>query len=96
MLMTDNELYRSLGALTNRKEDWKESIPYVASLLDNQSLKITAKALWLLGEMGMNYPDMVRPFLEILQSLAENDPNPVVRIHSAGAIRITNKELNGD
>ena len=207
MLMTDNELYRSIGALTKRKEDWKESIPNVASLLDNQSLKITAKALWLLGEMGMNYPEeilpcisqiasfldsseallqeralnalgrigrarfasvepymekmrglakheipqvrlafiwaseniatntprtyehslpvfaellqdsdnkvrieapemfrvmgkrrpeSVRPFLEILQSLAENDSNPVVRIHSAGAIRITKKELNED
>ncbi len=206
MLMTDNDLYRKLSALTKRKEEWKESIPHVASLLENQPLKITGKALWLLGEMGMNYPEeilpvvsqislfldsreallreralnalgrigrsnyetvrpywnqmmrlvtnnvpqvrlafiwaseniatntpdayeqslpvfaellhdrdewvrmeapemfrvmgkrrpgMVRPYLEILQSLAENDPNPVVRIHSAGAIRITNKELNG-
>jgi len=205
--MTDSNLYRELSALTKRKEDWKESIPYVASLLDNQSLKITAKALWLLGEMVMNYPEeilpcisqiasfldsseallqeralnalgrigrarfasvepymekmwdlakheipqvrlafiwaseniatntpdtyghslpvfaellhdsddkvrmeapemfrvmgkrrpeSVRPFLEILQSLAENDSNPVVRIHSAGAIRITKKELNED
>ena len=202
MLMTDNDLYRSLGALTKRKEVWRENIPYVASLLENQSLKITAKALWLLGEMGMNHPEeiqpyidhiasflnahevllqeralnalgrigrarfasvepyleemrglaehesplvrlafiwaseniatntpdaygqslpvfaellhdsedkvrmeapemfrvmgkrrpeMVCPYLEILQSLAENDPNPVVRIHSAGAIRITNR-----
>ena len=201
----NNEIYRSLGALTKRKDDWKESILYVASLLDNKSLKITAKALWLLGEMGMNYPEeilpcisqiasfldsseallqeralnalgrigrarfasvepymekmwdlakheipqvrlafiwaseniatntpdayghslplfaellhdsddkvrmeapemfrvmgkrrseKVRPYLEILQSLAENDPNPVVRIHSAGAIRITNETLS--
>ena len=205
--MTDSNLYRELSALTKRKEDWKESFSYVASLLEKQSLKITAKALWLLGEMGMNYPEeilpcisqiasfldsseallqervlnalgrigrarfasvepymekmrglakhenpkvrlafiwaseniatntpdtyghslpvfaellhdsddkvrmeapemfrvmgkrrpeSVRPFLEILQSLAENDPNPVVRIHSAGAIRITKKELNED
>jgi HEAT repeat protein len=203
----ERELYRTLGALTKRKEEWKESIPYVSSLLENQSTKITAKALWLLGEMGMNHPEeiqpcishiasfldsqeallqeralnalgrigrarfasiepywekmlglakhnnphvrlafiwaseniatntpdayghslpifakllhdsddkvrmeapemfrvmgkrrpeMVRPYLGILQSLAENEPNPVVRIHSDGAIRITNKALNGD
>jgi len=203
----ESELYRTLGALTKRKEDWKESIPSVASLLEKHSLKITAKALWLLGEMGMIHPEeiqpyvgqiasfldssdsllqeralnalgrigrarfasiepywgktfvlakhknpqvrlafiwaseniatntprtyehslpvfaellqdsdnkvrieapemfrvmgkrcpeMVRPYLDILQSLAENDPNPVVRIHSTGAIRITNKGLNGD
>lgn len=200
--MNDKETYRSLGALTKKKEEWKESIPQVASLLDNQSSKITGKALWLLGEMGMNYPEeiqpyasrissfldsqdeflreralnalgrigrsrfdtvkpywekmlslatdnvpqvrlafiwaseniatntpdayedclplfarllhdgddkvrmeapemfrvmgkrrpqMVAPYLEILQSLTENDPNPVVRIHSAGAIRATLK-----
>lgn len=198
--MSEKEIYTALGSLTKDKAAWKESVPYVASLLDGQSLKITAKALWLLGEMGLQHPDeiapavsriasfldaqdsllreratnalgrigrarfeavlpywdklmrlaaddapqvrlafiwaseniatntpeayescmpvyagllrdkddkvrmeapemfrvmgkrrpeTVRPFLEILQSLAENDPNPVVRIHSAGAIRIT-------
>ena len=51
--MTEKELYRALGDLTKNKEEWQESIPYVASLLDNPSHKITAKALWLLGEMGL-------------------------------------------
>ena len=64
----ESELYRTLSALTKRKEEWKKHIPYVRR------------------------PEMVRPYLEILQSLAENDPNPVVRIHSAGAIRITSGE----
>ena len=66
MLMTDNDLYRSLGALTKRKETWRESIPYVASFLENQSSKITAKALWLLGEMGMNHPEEIQPISTIL------------------------------
>ena len=202
--MTEKELYRALGDLTKRKEEWRESIPYVASLLENPSLKITAKALWLLGEMGLQYPEeiilhvdkiafflnseeallreralnalgrigrgrfasvepylekmaglatdeqpqvrlafiwaseniatetpdaytqnlslfaellhdsddkvrmeapemfrvmgkrrpqLVVPYLAILQELSENDPNPVVRIHSAGAIRVTNSQL---
>ena len=59
--MTEKELYRSLGDPTRGKEDWRESIPYVASLLENQSLKITAKALWLLGEMGLQYPAYGQP-----------------------------------
>ena len=202
--MTEKELYRALGDLTKRKEEWRESIPYVASLLENPSLMITAKALWLLGEMGLQYPEeiilhvdkiafflnseeallreralnalgrigrgrfasvepylekmaglatdeqpqvrlafiwaseniatetpdaytqnlslfaellhdsddkvrmeapemfrvmgkrrpqLVVPYLAILQELSENDPNPVVRIHSAGAIRVTNSQL---
>lgn len=202
--MTEKELYRALGDLTRSKGEWQENIPYMASLLENQSLKITAKALWLLGEMGLQYPEgvlphidkiasflesqetllreralnalgrigrgrfasvepylekmtglatdeqpqvrlafiwaseniatetpdayaqnisffaellhdsddkvrmetpemfrvmgkrrpqMVVPYLPVLQALSENDPNPVVRIHSAGAIRVTNSQL---
>ena len=202
--MAEKELYHSLGDLTKSKDSWKDRIPFVAYLLDNQSLKITAKALWLLGEMGLQYPgeiiprvdkiasfldsqesllreralnalgrigrgryasvepylekmtrlatdkqpqvrlafiwaseniatetpdsyaqnlslfakllhdsdDKVRmeapemfrvmgkrrpqlvvPYLPVLQELSEKDPNPVVRIHSAGAIRITNSQL---
>ena len=47
----DEKLYRELGQLTKDKTIWKQNIPYVASLLKNQSPKITAKAMWLLGEM---------------------------------------------
>ena len=66
--MNDNETYRSLGALTKNKEEWKESIPHVASLLENQSSKITGKALWLLGEMGMNYPEEILPYASQIAS----------------------------
>jgi len=47
----DEKQYRELGQLTNDKTLWKQNIPYVASLLEKQSPKITAKELWLLGEM---------------------------------------------
>ena len=57
------EFYRTLGALTKRKEEWKEHIPYVASLVENQPLKITGKALWLLGEMGLNHPEEIEPYI---------------------------------
>ena len=40
--------------------------------------------------MGKLRPQLIVPYLPILQELSENDPNRVVRIHSAGAIRITN------
>ncbi len=47
-----------LGILTKSKEKWKESIPYVSSLLNHESMKIQAKARWLLGEMGLVYPSV--------------------------------------
>ena len=46
--MTEAELYKELGILTKDKDRWKESIPYVSSLLAHESVKIQTKALWLL------------------------------------------------
>ena len=43
--------------------------------------------------MGKRRPQLVVPYFPILQELSENDPNPVVSIHSAGAIRVTNSQL---
>ena len=53
--LIDEKLYHELGQLTNDKTLWKQNIPYAASLLEKQSPKITAKAMWLLGEMGLMY-----------------------------------------
>ena len=65
--LTESELYQQLGALTKKKDEWEASIPYVLSLLDSASVKIRAKALWLLGEMGL---DKLRgPSLEIQRSV---------------------------
>lgn len=34
--MTESELYKELGILTKHKDRWKESIPYVSSLVVRQ------------------------------------------------------------
>lgn len=62
--MSEKELYKKLGELTKNKEQWKENISFVASFLTGQSSKITGKSLWLLGEMGLLYPNEVSPFVE--------------------------------
>ena len=45
--MTEAEIYKELGALTKKKEKWKESISYVSSLLNHDSAKIQASGpIW--------------------------------------------------
>lgn len=86
--MTESELYRSLGILTKNKDSWEENIPYVASLLDSESSKVKAKALWMLGEMGLAYPsaiqDSIRAIVTFLDSteaaLRERALNAIGRI----------------
>ena len=55
---SEKALHNQLSALTKNKDVWQESIPYVGSLLENQSPKIAAKALWQLGE-GQQYPETI-------------------------------------
>ncbi len=58
--MTEAELYKKLGTLTKNPDEWQANVPYVASLLASDSVRIRAKALWLLGEMGLKFPLSVR------------------------------------
>ena len=65
----------------------EQSLPVFAELLHDSEDKVRVEAPETFRVMGKRHPERVRPYLEILKSLAENDPNPVVRIHSVGAIQ---------
>ena len=83
--MNESERYKELGILTKDREKWEESIPYVYSLLADESVKIQAKALWLLGEMGFAYPQSVK---EAVPSIAAffDSPVPLLRERAVNAV----------
>ncbi len=68
----ESELYKELGALTKDRDRWEESIPYISSLLTHESEKIQAKALWLLGEMGLVYPELIKEYVSAVASFFNN------------------------
>ena len=70
--MNESELYKELGTLTKNKDKWEENILYISSLLSYESEKIKAKALWLLGEMGLLYPQKVKETLPEIASFCES------------------------
>ena len=83
--LTESELYKNLGILTDDKDKWEDSIPYVASLLDHESVKIQAKALWMLGEMGLAYPRQVQDIVPTIASFLDS-PEPLLRERAVNAI----------
>ena len=83
--MKESELYKELGILTKAKDRWKESIPYVSSLLNHESEKIRAKALWLLGEMGLVYPLAVKDTVPVIASFCDS-PVPFLRERAVNAL----------
>ena len=68
----ESELYLELGELTKKKDEWEASIPYVLLLLDSASVKIRAKALWLLGEMGLTYPASIKAHVPVIASFFDS------------------------
>ncbi|MBQ1296952.1 MAG: HEAT repeat domain-containing protein [Clostridiales bacterium] len=83
--MTESELYKELGILTKDKDKWKESIPYVSSFLAYDSVKIQAKALWLLGEMGLIYSLSVQDVIPVIVSFLDS-PVPLLRERAVNAL----------
>ena len=83
--MTEAELYKELGALTKEKDRWEESIPYVPSLFTHDSVKIQAKALWLLGEMGLMYPQSVQDAVPAIAPFL-GSPEPLLRERVVNAL----------
>ena len=83
--MNETELCKELGGLTKDRDKWEESVPHVSSLLAHESVKIRAKALWLLGEIGLAFPPAVREEVPVIASFCES-PVPLLRERAVNAL----------
>lgn len=83
--MNESEIYKELGVLTKDKYRWKENIPYLSALLAHESVKIQAKALWLLGEAGLLYPEEVKDVVPVIASFCDR-PEPLLRERAVNAL----------
>ena len=86
MFNEDKDILKELRDLTRNKENWQSNIDNVASKLNSDcSIEIKAKALWLLGEMGLKYPDDIGGHIEDVAGYLEDD-DAKLRERSANAI----------
>jgi len=83
--MLQDDKYKELIKLTKNKDQWKESIPYLSSLLINESEKIQAKALWILGEAGLLYPMSMHDVIPGIASFFDS-PLPLLRERAVNAM----------
>ena len=83
--MSESEIYKELGALTKDKSKWEENMTYVSSLLSHESGKIKAKALWLLGEMGLLHPMQVKDAVPVIATFLDSR-DPLLRERAVNAL----------
>ena len=85
-MSNDEEMLKELRDLTGNRDCWKSNIDEVASKLnENHSIAVKAKALWLLGEMGLKYPSEVEQYVKDIATYLENE-SPKLRERSANAL----------
>ena len=83
--MTESELYKELGKLTKEKDNWPESVPYLSTLLTHESTKIKAKAIWMLGEIGLVYPHLIQNVVPSIYSFCKST-EPLLRERAVNAL----------
>ena len=92
--MNTDERYKELNRIRNNKELWESSIDDVGSLLENPSQKIKAKALWMLGEMGLLYPEKVSCYVPKIAELM-NSCDDLIKERTVNALgRIGRADYN--
>ena len=79
-------MLNELRKITKDKKNWKYKIDYVSSKLDeDHSDEVKAKALWILGEMGLNYPLEIEPCVPAIATYLD-DENPKLRERAVNAL----------
>ena len=102
MEMKDDEEYNVRHAFIwacenigmNAPELFCDKLDIFYDMIFDSEDKVRIEAPEMFRVIGKTKPNCVKPYLDKLEDIAENDKHPVVRIHSAGAVRITKKALN--
>ena len=84
--MDDKVILKELGDMTKDKQSWKANIDCIANKLNNNySNAVKAKALWLLGEMGLRHPEEIEGYVRDIVVYMDNDDSKL-RERSVNAI----------
>ena len=59
-----NETYNKLAAIYKDKANWKNQIDFTGSCLNAGDSKVIGKAIWILGEMGFTFGNLVQPYVK--------------------------------
>lgn len=71
---SDKEILKELREITKDKENWKARIDFVGEKIsEDHSVEVKAKALWILGEMGLRYPLEVKGYINDISDYLEDD-----------------------
>ncbi|MBQ2671504.1 MAG: HEAT repeat domain-containing protein [Clostridia bacterium] len=72
---------------TTYPDIFSTSMEIFARLLDDPGIRVRRESPEIFRVIGKKFPDFVAPYIPKLKTVSETDPDNVVRIHAAGAIK---------
>ena len=96
MITDDKQILDELRKMQKNKDNWKNNIDNVAVFLNERySVDVKAKALWIIGEMGLVYPEDVKEYVDEIAGYIDSE-HPKLRersVNALGRIGRADKEL---
>lgn len=82
----DKEIIDELRKIQKSRDCWKNNIDFVADKLNEiYSVEVKAKALWVIREIGLIYPEKVKEYIDVIVGYIE-DEHPKLRERSVNAL----------
>lgn len=93
--MNDKEILSKIRKIQKDRKNWQSNVDNVAVYIGgNYSVNVKAKALWVLGEMGLKYPSKVKDYVDAIAGFID-DEHPKLRQRSVNALgRIGRADCN--
>ena len=85
-------IWASENIATNTPDPYENRMTVFAELLHDLDDRVRMEAPEMFRVLGKRRPGFVRPYIELLRAISENDGNRVVRIHCSGAIKAAGRE----
>lgn len=84
-----NFIWACENIATNTPDIFAFLMDIFAELLDDKELRVKREAPEIFRVIGKRCPNIVASYISKLKVISETDPDSVVRIHAAGAIKVT-------
>ena len=84
-----NFIWACENIATNTPDAFGTSMEVFAKLLDDKRIRVRRESPEIFRVIGKRQPDLVKPYVEKLKIISETDSDNVVRVHAAGAVKVT-------
>ncbi len=82
-----NFIWACENIATNTPEVFDTSMDIFAKLLDDEGIRVRRESPEIFRVIGKRRPDLVELYIKKLKIMSETDPDNVVKVHAAGAIK---------